>query len=74
MERVATRVHDEQIVFINAWNEWGEGCHLEPDVRHGRAFLEATRAALAVTPPQLRDAVTHGELALDGSAAGSVPG
>lgn len=38
---------DEQIVFINAWNEWGEGCHLEPDRRHGHAFLEACRTALA---------------------------
>lgn len=30
-------------VFINAWNEWGEGCHLEPCQKWGRSFLEATR-------------------------------
>ncbi len=40
---------EEQIVFINAWNEWGEGNHLEPDLKWGKAYLEATRRALELS-------------------------
>jgi hypothetical protein len=37
---------EENFIFINAWNEWAEGNHLEPCQKWGRAYLEATRDVL----------------------------
>ena len=37
---------DENLVFINAWNEWGEGNHLEPCEKWGYSYLEETKKAL----------------------------
>lgn len=37
----------ERLLFINAWNEWGEGNHLEPCLRWQTGYIETTARALA---------------------------
>lgn len=36
----------ESILYINAWNEWGEGAYLEPDIQWGTARLEQVSQAI----------------------------
>lgn len=33
----------ERVIIIKSWNEWGEGNHLEPDLKYGKQHLEALK-------------------------------
>ncbi len=46
IDEQSAKSFNERFVFLNAWNEWAEGNHLEPDLQLGHQFLEATRSAL----------------------------
>lgn len=37
---------NKEFVYINSWNEWGEGANLEPDKENGYAYLQAVKDAV----------------------------
>lgn len=46
LKMVKDKPKENQIVFIRSWNEWAEGNYMEPDLKFGRAYLEALKEAL----------------------------
>jgi len=48
VRRVASEPESRRIIFLKAWNEWAEGNYVEPDLKFGRAYLEALRDEVVV--------------------------
>jgi len=50
LKAVAPYRHPQQLNFklspYQAWKDWGEGNYLEPDLKYGRQYIEATRSVL----------------------------
>ncbi len=69
VETKGNQTLDDQIIFINAWNEWAEGTYLEPDLRWKYGYLEATRDAIL----QARDAQINSKLKIGGGNHRVIP-
>lgn len=44
-EAVTKKPEEQQLIILKSWNEWGEGNYMEPDLTHGRGYIEALREA-----------------------------
>lgn len=46
LEAVKDKSSEHKIIFLDSWNEWGEGNYMEPDLKYGHAFLEALKSEI----------------------------
>lgn len=47
--KLKKRRGEENLVFVKAWNEWGEGNYMEPDLKYGHGYISALKKALERT-------------------------
>lgn len=43
---VEQRDMDHRLIFLNAWNEWGEGAYMEPDIQFGHGYIDVLSEVL----------------------------
>lgn len=41
VKAVSDKDKEHRILFLDSWNEWGEGAYMEPDIVYGHQYLEA---------------------------------
>lgn len=43
LEKIKDKDDEHKILFLNSWNEWGEGAYMEPDIVWGHQYLDVLR-------------------------------
>lgn len=43
---VEKRDFEHRLIFLNAWNEWGEGAYMEPDLKFGHGYIDSLKKVL----------------------------
>ena len=46
VDAVKMKAPEHRIIFLQAWNEWGEGNFMEPDLEWGNKYCDALAEAL----------------------------
>lgn len=46
LEMIEHKDSEHKIIFLQSWNEWGEGNYMEPDLKFGHGYLEALKSKI----------------------------
>ena len=43
LEYIKDKDFEHKLIFLDSWNEWGEGNYMEPDTKWGHSYLDALK-------------------------------
>lgn len=43
LDKIKDKEDEHKILFLFAWNEWGEGAYIEPDIKFGHGYLDVLK-------------------------------
>lgn len=43
LDYIKNKDFEHKLIFLDSWNEWGEGNYMEPDLKWGHAYLDALK-------------------------------
>lgn len=46
MKLINNKESDHKIIYLQAWNEWGEGNYMEPDIKYGHEYLQSLKQGM----------------------------